>query len=103
NLANLLDQALGRQAVVVEADGIENVASGHALVAGQYIRLGIAVDMPDMEHARDGWRRRVDDEGLTDRRFCLPGIYALLLPVGLPFCLDCGGVIFVCEFHEQYC
>ncbi len=63
----VLHAALGGQAVVVPAHGVEDVLAGHALVARQDVRLGVG------EHVADVQRTRRRGRGSVDRVDLLPG------------------------------
>ena len=52
NAVEVLDTPLSRQAVIVPADGIEDVLASHSLEARDQIGMGIGEDVADMQRAR---------------------------------------------------
>ena len=61
----VLDPALGRQAVVVPADRVEDLEAAHALVASHAVGVGVAEDVADVQAAARRGRRGVDGEDLV--------------------------------------
>src|SRR5439155_23993776 len=61
----LLDEPLGRKAVVVVAERVEDQLAAHAPVAGDQVGVGVRVEVADVDRARDRRRRRVDSERAT--------------------------------------
>src|SRR5579859_8092021 len=56
----LFDEALGGQAIVVEAHRIEDTLAAHPVVTRDYIGLGVGIAVADVKRAGDGQRWRVD-------------------------------------------
>jgi hypothetical protein len=56
----VLGAALGGQPVVVPSDGIEDFPAAHPHEAGDRVGLGVGEDVPDVQRAARGQRRRVD-------------------------------------------
>ena len=80
----VLDAALGREAVVVPAHGVEDVHAAHAAVARDQVGVRVAEDVAHVERARDrGWRG-VDGEVLLARRGRVEAVDAGVLPRGVP-------------------
>ena len=92
DVEEVLDAALGRQAVVVPAHRVEDVAPGHALEARQQVRLRVREDVARVQRARRGWRRRVDHEALGARPGRVVAVDAALLPGLVPAPLRRCGV-----------
>ena len=61
----VLHAALGRQAVVVPADRVEDLEALHALVAGHAVGVRVAEDVADVQAAARRGRRGVDGEDLV--------------------------------------
>ena len=59
----VLGEDLGRQAVVVEAEGVEDLLALHAVVADHDVRVGVGVDVADVDAPGDGGRRGVHGVG----------------------------------------
>jgi hypothetical protein len=94
----VLHAALGREAVVVPPHGIEDAPAAHALVARDDVGLRVAEHVAHVERAGDGWRRRVDDEGLFAGAR-IPGMHAEPLPLRRPTGFGRGGI----EMLRQRC
>src|SRR6185437_2810904 len=56
----LFGEALGWQAVVVEAEGVQHVFAEHAVIPNHHVGLGVGVHVADVDAPRDGRRRGVD-------------------------------------------
>ena len=103
DVVQVLHAALGGQAVVVPADGEEDVLAAHALVAHDEILVRVAEHVAQMQRAADRRRRRVDDKRLVaapvgvvrvdsycwpstaiQRRQSLPGYTSAAIPLRTP-------------------
>ncbi len=84
----VLHAALRRQPVVVPAHRVEDLAALHAHVAGDRVRVRVGEDVPDVQRAADGRRRRVDREDPLARRRAVEGVGALALPGLAPLLLE---------------
>ncbi len=87
----VLDAALGREPVVVPPHRVEDVLSAHAPEARDDVGVRVAEDVADVQRARDGRRRRVDDEGLVARPGRVVGIDAEAVPTLVQPGLDLRG------------
>ena len=87
----VLHATLRGQAVVVPAHRVVDVLAPHALVADDDVGLRVAEDVADVQRARDGRRRGVDDEGLLARARRIVAVEPTPLPCLGPAPLDgCG-------------
>ena len=80
----ILHPPFRRQPVVIPSHRIENVQPLHAFVARDDIRVRIAENMPHVERAGHGRRRRVNHKRLFARRGWVVAVNALLLPCAIP-------------------
>lgn len=92
----LLGKALGRQAVVVEAERVEDVAAPHALEADDALGLRVREHVAHVERPRDGGGRRVDAEDLA-RCLRVEAVDALALPELLGEGVDRRGFVGLVE------
>ena len=111
---DLLNEALGRQAVIIEPHRVEHVFARHPLEARDEIRLRVAIHMPHVQRAGNGRRRGVDHEGIGAGVFRAgvvhPRIDLMLTPSLLPFFLGGVGIVlrgkrghFMCIGHRSAC
>ncbi len=88
----VLDPLLGRQAVVVPADRVEDVEAGHPLVARHAVGVRVRKDVAHVQAARRGRRGSVDREDLRpvagQRGVTVEGVGLLLGPYLSPLVLE---------------
>ncbi|MDQ0952573.1 hypothetical protein QFZ24_006496 [Streptomyces phaeochromogenes] len=99
--AGLHGVLLGGQAEGVEAQGVQDVVAGHALIPGEYIGGDVAQGVTDVQARTGGVREHVHDEllGLGDQRGVSRQVTlrvgrlvgAVGVPEVLPACLDLLG------------
>ncbi len=100
HLLHLLHQTLGRQTIVVPADGIKHVSAAHPHIARHDVGLGVGIDMTHMQRARHGRRRRVDHIITVRRRARIPDKGVVLGPAGAQGGFRGFGVVLVGKrFH----
>ena len=87
----VLDTALGGQAVVVPAHGVEHRLAAHALEAGHGVGVGVGEDVPHVQGAGDRRRRGVDGEDLGALGAAVEGVGPLGLPALAPGGLQAVG------------
>ncbi len=80
----VLDAPLGREAVVVPAQRIEDVLAAHAPVPGHDVGVGVAEDVADVQRARDRRRGGVDRIDRVARRRAVERVDSLLVPALRP-------------------
>jgi hypothetical protein len=92
----VLGEDLGGEAVVVEAEGVEDLLPPHAVVADHDVRVGVGVDVADVDPAGDCGRGGVDGVGGPG----VPGVEAVdpaLVPA--PLEVGLGGLEVVASFE----
>ncbi len=85
---DVLHAALGGQAVVVPADGVEDGFADHPLVAGHNVGVGEGEDVTDVQRTGDRRRRRVDGVDLLARPGPVEAVGALFFPASYPYLLQ---------------
>ena len=63
----VLHASLGREAVVVPADRVEDLLTAHPLISSDQVGVRVRHHVPDVETSADGRGRRVDREDLLAR------------------------------------
>ena len=84
----VLDAALGGQAVVVPAHGVEHLTPAHALEAGDDVGVRVGEDVTDVEGAGHGGRRGVDRVDLLAAGGAVEGVGATVGPDPVPLRLE---------------
>ncbi len=95
-----LDEALGRQAVVVETERIIDIVALHSPEARHRFGLDIGVNVADMDIAGDGRWRGIDREDrawVVGREFVDP----FVRPERLPAALGLGSVVALWKAHRR--
>ena len=85
---DVLHPALGRQAVVVPAHRVEDGLAAHPLEPGDHVGVRVREDVPHVQLARYGRRRRVDRVYVRALLRAVERIRALLLPAARPLLLE---------------
>ncbi len=99
----VLGAALSRQAVVVPAEGVEDVLAHHPLIAGDDVGLGVGEDVPHMQRSRRRRRGSVDRVDLLAGGLRVEGVGLLLGPAGVPLVLQAFESGSVREVHRVMC
>ena len=80
----VLHAALGGQAVVIPAHGVEDGHAAHALVTSDGVSVGVGEDVAHVQGAGDRGRRGVDGVDLMTLGGAVEGVGAVLLPALAP-------------------
>ena len=80
----VLDAALGRQAVVVPADRVEDGLALHPLVARDQVGVAVGVDVADVQRPADGGRGSVDGVDVLPRLRAVEGVRVVVGPGARP-------------------
>ncbi len=84
----VLHPALGRQAVVIPADRVEDGLALHALVARDQVRVAVGVDVSHVQRAAHGRRGRVDRVDVLPRLGAVEGVGVVVGPRARPLVLQ---------------
>ena len=84
----VLHPALGRQAVVVPADRVEDLLAAHPLVAGDQVGVRVGEHVAHVQRTGHGGGRGVDGEHRLPRGLAVEGVRTILGPAGAPLVLQ---------------
>jgi hypothetical protein len=80
----VLNPPLGGKAVIIPSHGIKYIFTGHPLIPDNYIGMGVAENVADMEGSGNGRGRRIHGENIFPGRLRVIPVYPPALPLPVP-------------------